>query len=81
MAVTRITFVQEVDNQPNQLRDYGELSQGDTFENQHIYRLTNDDGSEQFLSVGIVHDSYGDSRGVGTIKLVAKRTKQVEVWE
>lgn len=80
MSIARIEFIDDVDNQPESFQQYGELNQGDTYENLHIYRLTDSDGSKQYLAIPVTHDSYGHARTVGVPYLVYPTEKVVRTW-
>ena len=80
MTVKSIKFVEEVDNTPDSLASRGELNQGDTYDNFLIYKLTNDDGSEQFIRISVTHDSYGSAESVNGVTLTQQTTKSVTVW-
>ena len=81
MTVTKIRLKEEVDNRPDRLDRYGELEQGDTYENLHVYELVNDDGTSQFLAIAVEHDSYGRSDGLGSVRLVTAQQETVMVWK
>lgn len=76
--IVDIEFVEEVDRTPE--ASYYDYSQGTTWVNDKIYRLVSDDGSEQFIAIGIVHNSYGDVSGATEPKLVTPTKKTVNVW-
>lgn len=78
MAVVSIEFAEEVDNRPD-ADSYGDYP---TYHNYLIYKLINDDGSEQFIKVAVNHDSYGASNGISrdAVTLAELTTKTVVVW-
>jgi hypothetical protein len=80
MTVLNVEFVEEVDNAP-QGDYYGDYDQGTTYNNYRIYKLTNEDGSEQFLKFAVLHDSYGTATTIGELRLSVPQEKTVIVWQ
>ncbi len=81
MSVKRVEFVEEVDNRPENNRGWDSLlEQGETVTNYNIYRLVNSDGTEQFVKLEIIINSYGDAEGVGKLSLTEQTEKTVTVW-
>jgi hypothetical protein len=77
--VVKIEFVEELDNEP----DYGyyEMPQGTTWTNYRIYRLTFEDGTDQYMRIGQIYDSYGSRSGFTDPQMVAPTEKTITVWE
>jgi hypothetical protein len=82
MAVKTIQLFEEVDNEPKNNDYYDEYAQGTTWTNLHIFKVTSDDGTEQFFKQEIVHDSYGKIDNVPTeFTEVKPKTKKVTYFE
>jgi hypothetical protein len=81
--ITRIEFVEEVDNTPSVKDGYdGDYSQGTVWTNWKIYRLVGSSAEpDQYIRVGQVYNSYGNEEGSTGPELVTKGTKMVTVWQ
>jgi hypothetical protein len=77
--ITKIEFVERVDNSPN--TDYG--YEGASWTDFMVYRLVSDSEAtpDQFIKIAIECNSYGEVQGVGAPTLVKVKTKTVNVWE
>lgn len=81
MAVTKIKFLEEVDNRPDENRGWDSLlNQGETVTNYRVYEITNDDGSTQYVKLEVIINSYGSEEGAGDLVLTKQTTKTVKVW-
>lgn len=78
--VIRIEFFEEIDRTPSDGR-WGEYTQGTEWVNDRIYRLVFDDGTDQYMKIGQIYDSYGGRGGFTDPQMVRPGEKIITVWE
>lgn len=76
--IVRILHVDTVGEEPG-YNDY--YPRGSTWTVWNVYSFEFDDGSQEFVRIGQVYDSYGDKSGFEGPEVVSQKEKQIVVWE